>query len=57
MRADTLREYATEARFSTVDILDVERPQFRLYQLSLQPAPVDAPTRRARPDEQRNNVL
>jgi hypothetical protein len=57
MRADTLREYATEARFSTVDILDVEHPQFRLYQLSLQPAPVDAPTRRARPDEQRNNVL
>jgi 2-polyprenyl-3-methyl-5-hydroxy-6-metoxy-1,4-benzoquinol methylase len=34
MRADTLREYATEAGFSTVDILDVEHPQFRLYRLS-----------------------
>lgn len=34
MRADILRGYAAAAGFSTVDILDVEHPQFRLYQLS-----------------------
>jgi 2-polyprenyl-3-methyl-5-hydroxy-6-metoxy-1,4-benzoquinol methylase len=34
IRADTLRAYATEAGFSTVDVLDVEHPQFRLYRLS-----------------------
>jgi 2-polyprenyl-3-methyl-5-hydroxy-6-metoxy-1,4-benzoquinol methylase len=34
MRADTLRAYATQAGFSAMDILDVEHPQFRLYQLS-----------------------
>jgi 2-polyprenyl-3-methyl-5-hydroxy-6-metoxy-1,4-benzoquinol methylase len=34
MRADTLRAYATQAGFSPLEILDVEHPQFRLYQLS-----------------------
>ena len=34
IRADTLRAYASEAGFSTVDVLDVEHPQFRLYRLS-----------------------
>ena len=34
IRADTLRAYATEAGFSTIDVLDVEHPQFRLYRLS-----------------------
>jgi 2-polyprenyl-3-methyl-5-hydroxy-6-metoxy-1,4-benzoquinol methylase len=34
IRADTLRTYATEAGFSTVDVLDVDHPQFRLYRLS-----------------------
>ncbi|MCW2572040.1 MAG: methyltransferase protein [Frankiales bacterium] len=34
MRADTLRSYAAEAGFSTVDVLDVEHPQFVLYRLS-----------------------
>jgi 2-polyprenyl-3-methyl-5-hydroxy-6-metoxy-1,4-benzoquinol methylase len=34
IRADTLRAYATEAGFSTVDVLDVEHPQFRLSRLS-----------------------
>lgn len=34
IRADTLRGYATEAGFATVDVLDVEHPQFRLYRLS-----------------------
>ncbi len=34
MRADTVRGYAAEAGFSTVEVLDVEHPQFVLYQLS-----------------------
>jgi SAM-dependent methyltransferase len=34
LRANTLRDYATRAGFSTVDILDVDHPQFRLYRLS-----------------------
>ena len=34
MRADTVRRYAAEAGFATVDVLDVEHPQFRLYRLS-----------------------
>ena len=34
MRADTLRDYAERAGFSTVDVLDVDHPQFRLYRLS-----------------------
>jgi 2-polyprenyl-3-methyl-5-hydroxy-6-metoxy-1,4-benzoquinol methylase len=33
-RTDTLRRYATEAGFSTVQTLDVYHPQFRLYKLS-----------------------
>ena len=33
MRADTLRQYATQAGFARTVILDVEHPQFRLYQL------------------------
>ena len=33
MRADTLRRYAAEAGFATVDVLHVEHPQFRLYRL------------------------
>ncbi|MDT4924113.1 MAG: hypothetical protein QOG01_1826 [Pseudonocardiales bacterium] len=33
-RADTLRRDADDAGFSTVDILDVEHPQFVLYRLS-----------------------
>jgi 2-polyprenyl-3-methyl-5-hydroxy-6-metoxy-1,4-benzoquinol methylase len=34
IRADTLRAYATAAGFSTVGVLDVDHPQFRLYRLS-----------------------
>jgi SAM-dependent methyltransferase len=34
IRVDTLREYATAAGFSTVDVLDVDHPQFVLYRLS-----------------------
>jgi len=34
IRADTLRRYAEEAGFSTVDVLAVDHPQFRLYRLS-----------------------
>lgn len=34
MRTDTLRAYATQAGFSKVDVLDVDHPQFRLYQLA-----------------------
>jgi 2-polyprenyl-3-methyl-5-hydroxy-6-metoxy-1,4-benzoquinol methylase len=34
IRADTLRAYATDAGFSTVEVLDVEHPQFRLYRLN-----------------------
>jgi hypothetical protein len=33
LRANILRDYATRAGFSTVDILDVDHPQFRLYRL------------------------
>jgi 2-polyprenyl-3-methyl-5-hydroxy-6-metoxy-1,4-benzoquinol methylase len=34
IRPDTVREYATEAGFSTIETLDVEHPQFVLYRLS-----------------------
>jgi 2-polyprenyl-3-methyl-5-hydroxy-6-metoxy-1,4-benzoquinol methylase len=34
MRGDTLRSYAAEAGFATVEVLDVEHPQFVLYRLS-----------------------
>jgi len=34
IRADTLRQYATAAGFSSVEILEVEHPQFVLYRLS-----------------------
>jgi hypothetical protein len=34
IRPDTMRRYAAEAGFSTVDVLDVEHPQFVLYRLS-----------------------
>ena len=34
IRADTVRGYAVEAGFLSVDVLDVEHPQFRLYRLS-----------------------
>jgi 2-polyprenyl-3-methyl-5-hydroxy-6-metoxy-1,4-benzoquinol methylase len=34
IRADTVRKYAADAGFSTVDVLDVEHPQFVLYRLS-----------------------
>ena len=34
IRADTLRKYATAAGFSSVEVLDVEHPQFVLYRLS-----------------------
>jgi 2-polyprenyl-3-methyl-5-hydroxy-6-metoxy-1,4-benzoquinol methylase len=34
IRADTLRGYAKGAGFETVEILDVEHPQFRLYRLA-----------------------
>ena len=34
IRPDTVRRYAAEAGFSTVDILAVEHPQFVLYRLS-----------------------
>jgi 2-polyprenyl-3-methyl-5-hydroxy-6-metoxy-1,4-benzoquinol methylase len=34
IRADTLRRYATDAGFSTVEVLDVEHPQFVLYRLA-----------------------
>ena len=34
IRPDTLRRYAADAGFSTVDVLDVEHPQFLLYRLS-----------------------
>jgi 2-polyprenyl-3-methyl-5-hydroxy-6-metoxy-1,4-benzoquinol methylase len=33
-RADTLRRYAAEAGFSTVEVLDVDHPLFRLYRLA-----------------------
>lgn len=34
MRADTVRGYAAEAGFADLQVLDVEHPQFVLYQLS-----------------------
>jgi 2-polyprenyl-3-methyl-5-hydroxy-6-metoxy-1,4-benzoquinol methylase len=34
IRPDTVRRYAAEAGFATVEILDVEHPQFLLYKLS-----------------------
>lgn len=34
IRPDTMRHYATEAGFTTVETLDVEHPQFVLYRLS-----------------------
>jgi 2-polyprenyl-3-methyl-5-hydroxy-6-metoxy-1,4-benzoquinol methylase len=34
IRPDTLRRYAADAGFSTVDVLDVEHPQFLLYRLA-----------------------
>ena len=34
IRAGTLRRYAADAGFSTVEVLDVEHPQFVLYRLS-----------------------
>ena len=34
MRADTLRQYAADAGFADVEVLDVEHPQFRLYRLT-----------------------
>jgi 2-polyprenyl-3-methyl-5-hydroxy-6-metoxy-1,4-benzoquinol methylase len=34
IRADTVRAYARDAGFDTVDVLDVDHPQFRLYRLS-----------------------
>ena len=34
IRPDTVRRYAAAAGFSTVDVLDVEHPQFVLYRLA-----------------------
>jgi hypothetical protein len=34
MRPDTMRRYATEAGFTTIEMLDVEHTQFVLYHLS-----------------------
>jgi 2-polyprenyl-3-methyl-5-hydroxy-6-metoxy-1,4-benzoquinol methylase len=34
IRPDTVRRYAVEAGFTTIEILDVDHPQFMLYQLS-----------------------
>jgi len=34
MRPDTVRSYAAEAGFSTVEVLDVDHPQFVLYRLA-----------------------
>jgi hypothetical protein len=34
MRAETLREYATEAGFSDVEVLPIENEFFRLYRLA-----------------------
>ena len=33
LRSNTVREYATDAGFSGVNVLDVDHPQFRLYEL------------------------
>lgn len=32
-RPDTLRQYATEAGFSSAELLDVDHPQFALFVL------------------------
>lgn len=34
IRPDTVRSYASDAGFSTIDVLDVEHPQFLLYRLA-----------------------
>ena len=34
IRPDTMRRYASEAGFSTIEVLDVEHPQFMLYRLA-----------------------
>jgi hypothetical protein len=34
IRPDTLRGYAADAGFATVEVLDVEHPQFVLYRLT-----------------------
>ena len=34
LRAETLRQYANAAGFASVDVLDVDHPQFRLYRLT-----------------------
>ena len=34
IRPDTMRRYAADAGFDTVETLDVEHPQFVLYRLS-----------------------
>ena len=34
IRPDTMRRYAADAGFSTVEALDVEHPQFVLYRLA-----------------------
>jgi len=34
IRPDTMRRYASEAGFATVEVLDVEHPQFVLYRLA-----------------------
>jgi hypothetical protein len=33
MRSDTLREYATAAGFTTIDVIDLDHDQFRMYRL------------------------
>ena len=33
MRTDTLRRYAHEAGFRTLEVLGIEHPQFRFYRL------------------------
>jgi hypothetical protein len=34
IRAETVRSYAIAAGFASVDVLDVDHPQFRLYRLT-----------------------
>jgi hypothetical protein len=34
IRSETVRRYAAEAGFTTVEVLDVDHPQFVLYQLT-----------------------
>ena len=34
IRPDTVRRYAADAGFATVEVLDVEHPQFVLYRLA-----------------------